>query len=514
MSNRTSQTVTAGGQLIKIAVLGVAAAVAVWAALPLIGAQAWWGLAALAAATGLIFYVYLSPKRLPAKYLLPGTLLLIAFQVIPVIITVTTSLTNYGDGHRGDKESATAAIVAAGVQRDDDSPQYALTVAADDSVGDLAFLLTDPATGEHFVGDAEELVALPEGEATISGGMVVDADGYTPLSNAELSERSEEITQLAVPVGDGGIRSTGVTSAYLGSSTRDYDADCDCISDNETGQVWHADDERGAFVDSEGQRLPQGWRVDVGLSNYTKIVTDSEVRNAFLGILTWNLAFAIGSVLLTFMLGLACATALNHPKLRGLRFYRAMVILPYAMPAFAMLLVWRDMFNADFGLINNLLGFSHNWFGHEWSARGAVLLINAWLGYPYMFLIALGALQSLPKDALEAAKLDGASPFQAFRKVSLPLLMVALTPLLISSFAFNFNNFNVIELTTAGHPFGAGETVGSTDLLITYTYRLAFGGGGVDYGYAAAVSVLIFTIVALISAVSFRVTRRQEEVYR
>ncbi|MGH8791740.1 MAG: ABC transporter permease subunit [Stackebrandtia sp.] len=514
MIERRSQTVSASGQLVKIAVLGLVAALAVWAALPLVGARAWWPLAVLVGATALIFYIYLSPRRLPAKYLVPGTLLLIAFQVTPVIMTITTSVTNYGDGHRSDKDEAIAAIVAAGVQRSDDSPEYTLTVVSDDASGELAFLLTDPSTGEHLVGDAEGLEQLPDGDAEVAGGVVVDASGYTPLDNTQLVERSEEIKELAVPVGDGGIRSSGLSSAYEGASTRDYDSGCDCVTDSATDEVWHADDERGAFVDEAGRQLPQGWRVDVGVANYAKIVTDPEVRGPFLGILTWNLAFAVGSVLLTFVLGLACAIALNHDKLRGQRVYRALVILPYAMPAFAMLLVWRDMFNTDFGLINNMLGLDHNWFGETWSARASVLLVNLWLGYPYMFLISLGALQSLPKDTLEAAKLDGASGFQAFRKVTLPLLMVALTPLMIASFAFNFNNFNVVQLTTAGHPFPAGESVGGTDLLITYTYRLAFGGSGADYGYAAAVSVCIFAIVALISAISFRVTKSHEEVYR
>jgi arabinogalactan oligomer/maltooligosaccharide transport system permease protein len=114
----------------------------------------------------------------------------------------------------------------------------------------------------------------------------------------------------------------------------------------------------------------------------------------------------------------------------------------------------------------------------------------------------------------EATSVDGASRWQSFRAVTLPLLLVALSPLLISSFAFNFNNFNAIYLTTDGAPFPADNPAnGATDLLITYTYRLAFGGAGAQYGFAAAVSIFIFVIVAVISTVSFRRTRRQEEVY-
>jgi arabinogalactan oligomer/maltooligosaccharide transport system permease protein len=142
-----------------------------------------------------------------------------------------------------------------------------------------------------------------------------------------------------------------------------------------------------------------------------------------------------------------------------------------------------------------------------------VLIANIWLGWPYMFLICLGALQALPSDSLEAAKIDGATGVTAFRKITLPLLLIALTPLLISSFAFNFNNFNAIELLSGGHPFTAGDAVGGTDLLITYAFRQAFGSSNADYGFASAISVFIFLIVATISAVMFRFTRNQEDVY-
>jgi arabinogalactan oligomer/maltooligosaccharide transport system permease protein len=206
---------------------------------------------------------------------------------------------------------------------------------------------------------------------------------------------------------------------------------------------------------------------------------------------------------------------LNHPKLRGQRVYRSLLILPYAMPAFAMLLVWRDMFNTDFGLINNLLGLQVNWLGDEWTARFAVLLVQLWMGYPYMFLVATGALQAIPADLTEAAGVDGAKPGYAFRTITFPLLLVALSPLLITSFAFNFNNFNAIYLVTEGGPFPADNPqAGGTDLLITYTYRLAFGVGGAQYGFAAAISVFIFVLVAVMSIVMFRRTRALEEINR
>ncbi|GAA3755269.1 arabinogalactan oligomer/maltooligosaccharide transport system permease protein [Spinactinospora alkalitolerans] len=505
------------GQLVKIAVLGLAAALALWAAFPLYAAGNWIGISVVAGVTALIFYVYLSPRRVPVKYLLPGTLLLIAFQILPVLFTVSTSVTNFGDGHRGSKEEAIASIEAASVERSADSVDYALSVAAvgDPAGGELVFLLTAP-DGTSYAGDAEGLTELAPGDATVStAGRITEAEGYVVLTAAEVSARGEEIAAFAVPTGGGsGIRSSGLSAAYEGSATRAYDEECDCITDSASGAVFTADDERGVFVDEAGQRLPQGWQVDVGWSNFTKVLTDPSVNASFFGILAWNIAFAAGTVLLVFVVGLALALVMHVQGLRGRTAYRILLVLPYAMPSFAMFLLWRDMFNADFGLVNRMFGLDVDWLGDPWTARAALLLVNMWLGYPYLFLVATGALQSIPRELVQAARIDGAGAWQAFRHVTLPLLMVAMTPILVSTFAFNFNNFNAVYLMTEGGPFPPGNPMaGATDLLITYTYRLAFGGQGAQYGYAAAVSVFIFLIVALISLVSLRQSRSLEEVH-
>jgi arabinogalactan oligomer/maltooligosaccharide transport system permease protein len=220
--------------------------------------------------------------------------------------------------------------------------------------------------------------------------------------------------------------------------------------------------------------------------------------------------FAAGSVALTFGLGLACALALHGARMRGQAAYRLLMVLPYAMPSFAMLLVWRDAFNTDFGLVNRLLGLDVNWWAGSWTARAAVLAVQLWLGYPYMFLVATGALQAIPRELVEAARMDGAGPWRAFRAVTLPLVLAALGPVLIASFAYNFNNFNVVYLTTRGGPFPPDNPgAGATDLLITYTFRLAFGGES-RYGLAAAVSLFIFGLVAVISALGLRRLRTRE----
>lgn len=504
------------GLLLKIAALAVLGAVAVWAAMPLISQQKWVGLALLSVVTAFAFYVYLSPRTIPLKYLLPGTLFLIVFQILPVLYTVSTAFTNFGDGHRGSKEEAITAIEGSSVTQVPGSAIYTLSIATDGdpATGDIVFLLSDPASGAVFAGDSEGLEDLAADQVQRSGtGKITQAEGYTVLNIAQASQRTADITALSVPTDEGAIKSQGLSQAFEGAPQQKYDEGCDCIKDATSGATWTANEDTGNFVDQSGKVLAQGWKVNVGLQNFSAVVTNETIRSSFLRIVVWNFAFAFLTVAITFGLGLVVALALNNPLLKGKTVYRSLIILPYAMPAVAMFLVWREMFNTDFGLINRMLGIQFNWFGNTATSMGAILLVQLWLGYNYMFLVITGALQSIPADLTEAAGVDGAKPFYAFRTITFPLLLVALAPLLIASFAFNFNNFAGIYLVSEGGPFSPDNpAAGGTDILITYTYRLAFGGSGAQYGFAAAISVFIFLIVATFSIVSFRRTRALEEI--
>jgi arabinogalactan oligomer/maltooligosaccharide transport system permease protein len=222
--------------------------------------------------------------------------------------------------------------------------------------------------------------------------------------------------------------------------------------------------------------------------------------------------------------------------LRGKRTYRSLMVLPYAIPAFISILVWAGLLNDQFGAINSLLkDFAHifdsflSWFGihqthtfaipwlqNPWWARVSVLLVNLWLGFPYFFLVCTGALTSIPADLTEAAAVDGATPRQSFRKITLPLLLVAVGPLLVASFSYNFNNFTMIYLLTGGGPIVNPKSVaGATDILISYTYKLSFTAGkGQQYGLASAVSILIFFMIAGFSVLAFRRTRVLEDTNR
>jgi len=241
------------------------------------------------------------------------------------------------------------------------------------------------------------------------------------------------------------------------------------------------------------------------------VIHDPLVSRPFLRVLAWTIGFAALTVFFSFAIGLFVAMALDKPGMRFLRVYRSLLVIPYAVPAFLSLIVWSGLLNDDFGVVNRsivhpLIGQNIPWlFGSPWWARAACIMVSTWLTVPYFFLVSLGALQSIPAELVEAAKVDGGGPFQIFRRVRLPLLLVAVAPLLIASFAFNFNNFNNIFLLTGGGPTQPGQPVaGSTDILISYTWKLAFQGGkGNDYALASTIAILIFVVVAATSAVGF-----------
>jgi maltose/maltodextrin transport system permease protein len=219
-------------------------------------------------------------------------------------------------------------------------------------------------------------------------------------------------------------------------------------------------------------------------------------------------------VAFTLAIGMVLACLVQWELLKGRAFYRVMLILPYAIPAFISILVFKGLFNQNFGEINMFLkaafGIQPDWFTSPFLAKVMILIVNTWLGYPYMMILCMGLLKAIPEDLYEASAMDGAGPVQNFFKITGPLLMKPLTPLLVASFAFNFNNFVLIQLLTNGAPdiIGASTPAGTTDLLVSYTYRIAFeGGGGRDYGLAGAIATAIFLIVGILALINLKLSK-------
>lgn len=503
--------------LAKIVVLGFIDAVSIYAAFVLVLQDNWVVAGVVLVGTLLINWVYFSRKALPAKYLTPGLIFLAVFQIFVLIYTCYVGFTNYGTGHNGSKVQAVSSLLASSLERVEDSPTYPVTVV--DRFGELGLLVTDPDTGDAFVGTADEpLSEVPD--ADFAGDTAVAAPGWTSLTFAQVIARTDEITSLAVPYStdpnDGALRTPDGSNAYRYLSNLAYDEQAGTMTNTQTDVVY-TDIGTGAFVAEDGNELRPGWQITIGLDNFARAFTEQTIRGPLVYVTIWTFVFAIGSVFLTFVVGLLLAVVFENARMRGVRFYRVLLILPYAFPAFLSVLVWGGMMNESFGFLNQVLfgGASIPWLTDPTMAKVSALLVNLWLGFPYMFLICTGALQAIPDELTEAARVDGARGWKLFQHIKLPLLLSTTAPVLIASFAFNFNNFNVIYMLTGGGPRNveAGVDAGATDLLITLVYKVAFGSGtGRDYGLASAFAIIIFIVVAVISIIGFRQTKTLEEI--
>jgi ABC-type sugar transport system permease subunit len=500
------------GTGIKIAFLCLSNALAVWAIYVLMTRGDWIAVAILVAATVAIDVIYLVPRRwtAPAKFLVPGTVFLVAFQIIPIIYTINVAFTNYSTGHILSKSQAIATIKVNSLQPPANGKQYEMAPARD-AHGNLVMILHDDSTGRVYAGDRHGLKALPKASVTVdSVGQPTAAKGFTFVKGTELFSLDQQLQTFHIPTrGDAAIQPQGYSSAVELEPTLRYDAARDEFVQIDNGLVFK-DNGRGAFVavnDPKNELLP-GWKTGVGFRNFSEIVRDPLVRKPFVSVFIFTLVFASSVVLLSFAIGLFLAIALDKKGMPFLRLYRTALIVPYAVPGFLSLLVWAGLLNDDFGPVNHILGhvgLHFPWLFGANMARISVIMVSVWLTVPYFFLVSLATLQSIPAELTEAARVDGGGAWQIFRRVTLPLLLVAVAPLMIASFALNFNNFNNIYLLTGGGPYaGTSSIAGSTDILISYTYKIAIATGkGQDFGLASALSIIIFFIVAGISAVSF-----------
>lgn len=514
---RMAEAASAGWKvlLFKVIALAVIDALALYSVLALVQQEQWVIAAVVLVVTAAVNWVYFTKGNLPAKYLVPGLLFLFVFQIFAAGYTGYISFTNYGTGHNSTKESAINSLMLSAQERVPDSPSYALTVL--EQFGEVSFLVTAPDGAVSIGGDERPL--QPVQGAQLDGDKAVGLSGYTTLDFGGIIANQDAIVALAVPISDdpndGALRTPDGSRAYVYLSKLVYDEVADTMTDTRSGVVY-SDIGTGAFTAEDGTEIMPGWQITVGFDNYVRAFAEESIRGPFFTVLVWTFAFAVLSVLTTFALGLFLAIVFNDPRLKSKPVYRIIMILPYAFPGFLTALVWAGMMNQEFGFINVALlgGADIPWLTNEWLAKFSILLVNLWLGFPYMFLICTGALQSIPEELQEAARVDGANAWQVFRNIKLPLLFVAVAPLLIASFAYNFNNFQLIYMLTGGGPrdVSAGINVGATDLLITMVYKVAFVGSTSDYGLASAFSIIIFFLVATISIILFRQTKSLEEL--
>ncbi|MBB5233526.1 ABC transporter permease subunit [Deinococcus budaensis] len=253
----------------------------------------------------------------------------------------------------------------------------------------------------------------------------------------------------------------------------------------------------------------------VGLANFREIF--ARASSALWPVFLWTLVFAFSTVVINAIAGLILGILLYNKRLKGRNIYRTLLFLPWAIPAVISVQMWGALLNQQFGIVNKSLGLlglaAVPWLTDPLWAKISVILVNLWLGFPYMMTATISALATINDDLYEAASIDGASRWQQIQAITLPLLRNSFTPILLSGFAFNFNNFGVIYLLTTTAPGGPGgppvegqdAIAGATDILLTWGYKTAFASqGGQNYALASAIALIIFFLTLAISLVNFR----------
>lgn len=500
--------------LLRIGALVIIDAITIWLVYQMLDDGNWTLALMLGLVTLWVNVVFLSGRFYPLRWVAPGLALMAMMVVYPILFTVFVSFTNYGTGHLVTQQIAIEQLEAQ-VYLPPDATVYRWTAFQHPTTGEYMLWMTDPATGEHFT-------VIPGGEPVVRdmAEPPQSLDGFNVVPQNQLFVRLGELSALTfgIPPDD----AWQVSQQRLGEAAQFrqrylFDPAQDAMIDQQDGTVFR--NVGGVFTADDGRTLSPGFAVVTGVNNYQRLFGDPALRATFLQVFLWTIIFAASSVFLTFTLGMFLAIVFDVPEMPLRAPLRSLLLIPYTIPAFVAIPVWVGLLNPQFGVISGFIAFFTGgwvppWFSDPFWSKVGILLIQMWLGFPYMFVVVTGALQTLPNDVYEAADLDGANAWHKFQSITLPLLLVTVGPLLVASFAFNFNNFTVIDLYNRGGPPipNTPTPVGHTDILATYTYRIAFGSAGSsDYGYASAITIMIFLILVVITMIQFRYTNMLEE---
>jgi len=251
------------------------------------------------------------------------------------------------------------------------------------------------------------------------------------------------------------------------------------------------------------------WKI-VGFDQYVKVFTEPSQPDFYM-VFVKTIIWTVVNLFFHVLVGVFLALVLNQKEIKGKALFRAILVLPWAVPQLIVALTWRGMFNYEYGSINLILT---QWFGlpgvqwlkQPFEAFVAVIITNVWLGFPFMMVIALGALQSIPHELYEAADIDGASWFHKLKNITIPLIRPVMVPAITLGTIWTFNNLNIVWLVS-----NAGEPSDQTHLLVSFVYKAAF--NFYRYGYGAALSIVIFFILLAFSLTFMRRSKATENVY-
>lgn len=271
---------------------------------------------------------------------------------------------------------------------------------------------------------------------------------------------------------------------------------------------------------SAPNNIPPNNTVDwVGFDNFAAMFGGNATWTAAFGrVAVWTLVWGILATVTCYFGDMIMAVVLHESKIKFAPVFRTIFILPYAVPSVVSMLVWKNLLNGSFGVVNRTLmqwGLINSpipWLSDPTMAKFVCVLINLWAGFPYFMMLTTGTMTAISEDVYEAARIDGASKFYIFKKITLPLVLYQTMPLIIMSFTHNINNFGVIFFLTGGDPVVADTTstsAGGTDILVTWIYNLTV--NLLKYNYASVLAVMIFIVLAPFAIWQFRKTKSYKE---
>jgi maltose/maltodextrin transport system permease protein len=508
MSTVTTKERVPTGAYVRSAIVTVAVAVgALWLVQSLLEDGLILLASTISAITVFLLIVYLRRTYSAMRWMAIGVALAALFSVYPILFNVYISFTNMGGGHLISKQQSIERL---------ESEQYlaeggaTFTWAGYQSGDGYGLLLLD-ADPPRFVSDdgGDDVVELDgSGEAPPAIG------DYEMMAPNEVLPILDALAAVNFGSEDSPVRIQSFREVAASQPRYEYDSDADAIVDLAEGVTYRADE--GSWVGPDGTELVPGFISTVGDDNFVRFLTDEGLRTPLLRVLAWNFAFSLFSVALSFGAGLA--VSLLFEGLPGTRVIRALLIVPWPIPVLVSVLIWRSLLNPEQGMVGEFLssvfGTSPQFFLDANWTRVALILVNIWLSYPYFYVVTSGALRAIPGEYYDAAEVDGAGPWQRFRHITFPQLLVMVMPLLIASFAFNFNNFNLVYIFNNGNPpmADASIPIGHTDILISFAYKLAFVSSNVSsYGFGPAIVVALFVVIGLMTWFQIRGTRALDE---
>ena len=467
---------------------------------------------------GLSLYVYASARTLAWRYLFPGVMAMLVFVAFPLVYTIEIGFTNYSATNLLSESRARAYLLE---QADiNESRAMAFAVYTD---GDKVRLLLTPQgdaapAGRYLSAPLalQDKFSAPITMQPYAGEPALSALGQ-PYDLRQTIAQRDVLMGLRLQLPNQSVLQYAGLHAFAVFEPLWQEQSDGGLKRLADGVQYQPNRDSGFFETAQGERLQPGFKVGVGLANYARLFGDPDMRGPFVSIFFWTVAFAGLTVLFSAVIGMTLAVVLNWEALKYRTLYRTLLFLPYAVPGFISILVFKGLFNQNFGEINAILnavfGVKPAWFADPLLAKVMIIIVNTWLGYPYIMVLCTGLIKAIPADLYEASAIAGAKPLTNFFRITAPLIVKPLTPLLISAFAFNFNNFVLISLLTDGRPdyLNTKLPAGTTDILVSYTYRIAFTDAGANFGLAAAISTVIFFLVALLSMANLKLTRSKDQ---